>query len=389
MPTPQLLNQEKNLNSTFEKIFAENIRGFLGKKNLTNQKITETIHSDRNYYFPFLNNGITIICEEFKLPYTPQLGNYTIPTKNPVIVNGLQTTYILYEEYLKDKSILDDIYVTIRLYETDDPELVELITDATNTQSVIGFKDKLSNKKFNLYAKELFSNKGIKYITKRGEAFINNDDSLKKSLHNNTILTLWYSAFNESPDIATQSNLIIFKDIFQASNEPKHHLHKLLNGNIDSPFYGQLFFVYMLSELFKQEYKKNQKIVDDHYENNFDFLNSIGDPYVVYLLYKLLDDNLDGDFSKLNNNNIIDSIYELIDIVKPSFNYPIIYVEKDIVINSILNPRIENINIGNQIRNVLQSSEHYAKLFEGIRNIKERSEKISNLYINIDNITLE
>jgi hypothetical protein len=181
----ELLEEELRVNGTIEKAFSDNIRWFLGRKNLTNEKILETIQSEKNFYFPFLNNGITIICEEFKLPHNPQLGQYIIPTKNPVIVNGLQTTYLLYQEFLKDKLKLNDIYLTVKIYETDSPELVDMITDATNTQSAISFKDKFSNKKFNSYIKTIFENNNIGYITKRGEVFTNSfSTTLQKSVQN-------------------------------------------------------------------------------------------------------------------------------------------------------------------------------------------------------------
>ncbi|MEO9503507.1 AIPR family protein [Nonlabens ulvanivorans] len=383
----ELLDLEKSTNDTFEKIFAENIRGFLGKKNLTNEKILETINSDKNVYFPFLNNGITIICNEFTLPYNPQLGSYNLPTKNPVIVNGLQTTYILYQEYLKDQNILEDVYITIRLYETEDPEIVELITDATNTQSAIGFRDKISNKKFNIYAKELFENKGIGYITKRGEVFTNTSDTITKTIHNTSLIPLWYSAFFESPHIALSAPKIMYKEIFQATNKSDHPLNEILKGDIDSPFYSQLFFVYSLIEIFKLEYKKSQDSVDSNFSLKFNNLSNIGEEYIVYLLYKLIDDELDSNFNIISNKVIYDSIYELIEIISETDYDPSKFSNKGSFINSILysDYRIGNIR---ELQSQFKRTDNYLELFDDYKSQSDIVEKIKDTKINLENINI-
>lgn len=334
-----------------------------------------------------MNNGITIICNEFTLPYNPQLGNYNLPTKNPVIVNGLQTTYILYQEYLKDENILDDVYITIRLYETEDPELVELITDATNTQSAIGFRDKISNKKFNVYAKELFENKGIGYITKRGEVFVNNSEELNKTIHNTSLIPLWYSAFFESPHIALSAPKFMYKEVFQATNKTEHPLFDVLKGDIDSPFYSQLFFVYSLIEIFKSEYKKSQDSIDSEFSIKFDNLSNIGDEYIVYLLYKLIDDELDGDFSTVSNTIIYNSIYELIEIISKTDYDPSKFSNKGSFINSILTNQYKTGNI-RELQSQFKTTDNYLELFDGYKNQSDIVDKIKNTIINLDEVNI-
>lgn len=378
----EMLNLEKNINGTFEKIFSENIRGFLGKKNLTNEKIYETIHSDKNVYFPFLNNGITIICNEFKLPYNPQLGNYNLPCKNPVIVNGLQTTYMLYSEYLKDSNILDDVYVTIRLYETEDQDLVELITDATNTQSAIGFRDKISNKGFNLYAKELFENKGIGYITKRGEIFVMDNIKFKKSIHNTSLLPLWYASFFESPHISLVMPKLMYKEIFQATNKENHPLNELFKGEVDSPLYSQLFFVYILREVFKEEYEKSQKeSIDYEYSLKFENIYNAGVEYAVYFLYKLISFNLDGDLTSVTRDDVYKALYELVKIVSTERLNPNNYNSKSVFISSFI-----NINLLAKGEEDIKLYEQYAELFEGTGVQSGRIGLINSTYVGIEKL---
>ncbi len=287
----ELLDKEKQINNTIEKIFSDNIRGFLGKKNLTNEKIAETLAGENNAYFPFLNNGITMICEKFNIPTTPQIGDYFLPTVNPVIVNGLQTTYLIYEQYLKDKDSLQNVYVIVKLYETDNPELVELITDATNTQSAIDFRDKLSNKKFNILTKELFENKGVAYLTKRGETFINKlSVALNNSVHSEKVILSWYATFMEEPLLVDDEPEMVLKEIYRATMDRNHQLHQLFNGDINSPVYSQLYLAYHIDKCFQ-----NLSFITENKISALAILNkqiqatlSTNNTFIKYLLYKLV-----------------------------------------------------------------------------------------------------
>jgi len=242
----RLLDTEKEVNQRIDSVFSDNIRGFLDY-NRTNRKIRETLHSTFAEYFPFLNNGITVIAEQVKIPREMQAGLYPIETSNPVIVNGLQTTHVIYETYRENPAWLDGVYVLVRLYETADPDLVARITDATNTQSPINFRDKLSNKAFNAYAKAVFENAGIGYLAKRGATFENNfSRSLQQAIHADTLLKFWYASYYEKPELAKNSKAKVLEDIFEAASTVSHPLHKLFSGSPDSPVYQQLLHAYHL-----------------------------------------------------------------------------------------------------------------------------------------------
>ena len=227
----RLVEEELSANNTYEFLFSDNIRSFLGFKVRPNQRIKETlINPDSAIYFPLLNNGVTIICERMDIPSTLQSGKYILPAYNPIIVNGLQTTRVIYEvlQEIKRKEInnLQNVFVNVRLYETSDTEIVEKITDATNTQTPISYKDKVSNKDFNLYVKEVFANQGISYITKRGEIFYNYlSKQLKSTIESDTLLRFWYATFYEQPETAKNSVYQVMEAIFDAANNNSHPLH--------------------------------------------------------------------------------------------------------------------------------------------------------------------
>jgi AIPR protein len=297
-----LIEQELSANNTYEFLFSDNIRSFLGFKVRPNQRMKATLTDpDSAIYFPLLNNGVTIICERMEIPSTLQSGRYILPTHNPVIVNGLQTTRVIYEvlKERKSKGIdrLQNVFVNVRLYETSDTEIIEKITDATNTQTPISYKDKVSNKDFNLYTKEIFANKGIAYITKRGEVFSNRlSKQLKSAVESDTLLRFWYSTFYEQPETAKNSVYEVMEAIFDATSNDTHPLHKLFDGEQDSPIYQQLIYVYTIYR-YVQEQKELQQTRE---------YISHATELIAYGIYK----HLENDLAKIDDLGALAEAYE-------------------------------------------------------------------------------
>jgi hypothetical protein len=256
-----LLDEEKNINGRIDTVFSDNIRGFL-RYNKTNKKIKETLESNYSEYFPFLNNGITLISEQLKIPNDIQAGYYPIETKNPVIVNGLQTTSVIYDMYQNDRDKLDGVYVLIRLYETNELDIIDKITDATNTQSPINYRDKISNKNFIKYTKAIFESNNIGFLAKRGDTFENSlSKQLEESIHSDTVFKYWYATYQELPEFAKNSKSKLLEEIFEASSDNTNRLNSLFNGSKDSPIYEQLLKAYQIYKFVVN--KRNENIETD------------------------------------------------------------------------------------------------------------------------------
>ncbi|RLA63360.1 MAG: hypothetical protein DRQ78_06975 [Epsilonproteobacteria bacterium] len=293
----QLLDKEKEINKRIDTVFSDNIRGFL-KYNKTNKNIKETLESSYSEYFPFLNNGITIISEKIKIPNDMQAGYYPIETTNPVIVNGLQTTSVIYDIYKDDRTKLDGVYVLIRLYETNDPDIVDKITDATNTQSPISYRDKISNRDFNKYTKALFESHNIGYLAKRGDTFENTlSKQLNESIQSDSVFKFWYASYQELPEFAKNSKSKLLEEIFEASSDKFHKLYSLFNGSKDSPIYNQLLKSY---EIYRFIVRKRNENIDN------DFIN-YADELISYGIYKL-----EKDFEEAYSE-VCNSIKDIID----------------------------------------------------------------------------
>jgi hypothetical protein len=299
----RLIEQELSTNNTYEFLFSENIRSFLGFKVRPNQRMKETLTDpDSAIYFPLLNNGVTIICERMEIPSTLQSGKYILPTYNPIIVNGLQTTRVIYEVLKESQrqgiNRLQQVFVNVRLYETTDTDIVEKITDATNTQTPISYKDKVSNKDFNLYVKEVFANQGIAYITKRGEVFSNNlSRQLNSTIESDTLLRFWYATFYEQPETAKNSVYEVMEAIFDATNNNSDPLHKLFNGEKDSPIYLQLIYSYKIYR-YVQSKKEAQQATREYISHATELLS--------YGIYKYLE----NDLISINNSDKLEEAYQ-------------------------------------------------------------------------------
>ena len=114
-------------------IFYDNIRGFLGADNKVNSDIKETIESAKSNRFPILNNGVTLIAHEVRVE-----GLNEVIITDYQIVNGCQTSYVLYNSYNSKKiSNIEEIVIPVKLIETDKDEIRNDIIKATNYQTEV------------------------------------------------------------------------------------------------------------------------------------------------------------------------------------------------------------------------------------------------------------
>ncbi len=117
-----------------EKLFVENVRSKV-KDSDVNKNILETLRNENDRkYFMFFNNGITILCESIKRHEVKQNTYYL---KHPRIINGCQTSHMLFEHYLTNPSDLDEIEISTKVIATQDKNLKKQIIFATNNQNPI------------------------------------------------------------------------------------------------------------------------------------------------------------------------------------------------------------------------------------------------------------
>jgi len=130
-----------------ERIFARNIRGFLGETKV-NTKIKETLEKEPGRFWYF-NNGITIVCDSA----VEELGQgaHVLTVTQPQIINGQQTTRVLADvKVQKARKAQVPVRVISIPHERDGgqkayDDLVAQIVEATNWQNGINTSDLRSN----------------------------------------------------------------------------------------------------------------------------------------------------------------------------------------------------------------------------------------------------
>lgn len=121
----------------FERIFAGNVRGFEGSSNPVNAKIGQTLRGANSSEFVLLNNGVTLIAPEVTHE------NGVLRICNYQVVNGLQTSYVLYKNR-RQIANADGVFLPVKIVETHNQDLADAIILGTNQQTVIGKVDYVS-----------------------------------------------------------------------------------------------------------------------------------------------------------------------------------------------------------------------------------------------------
>ena len=151
-----------------EDAFNENARIYLKLRyNKINQSIYDTALSDENFEFWYLNNGITIICEECS--FIPSSRSPVATLKNLQIVNGGQTTHALFEAYLKDPEKIDNVLLIVRICQTKDFRIAEKISETTNKQTPVVSRDLHANDRIQKQLEEEFRILNFFYERKKNQ----------------------------------------------------------------------------------------------------------------------------------------------------------------------------------------------------------------------------
>lgn len=111
-------------------LFENNIRAYQGRAKTANKDMQETLskNGEDGEDFLWLNNGVTIICDNFQ-----PSGDYCTIT-NPMIVNGLQTSRTIFEHLSEERG---NDAILIKVINTDNPKSINKIIRATNNQTAI------------------------------------------------------------------------------------------------------------------------------------------------------------------------------------------------------------------------------------------------------------
>ena len=162
-----------NRNKAGDRLLERNVRRYLGLQgNPVNEAICKTLSDPVDQAsFYFYNNGITFICTQFT-HNALQAENWTVHVKQMQVINGGQTCKTIRQALAQLSGSPEpvDATVLVRIYElpADEPELIARITEATNSQSPVDFRDRRSNDELQRRLEIGLGDLGYLYRRKRG-----------------------------------------------------------------------------------------------------------------------------------------------------------------------------------------------------------------------------
>ena len=190
-------------------LYTENIRLYLGDRGSVNKDIINTITSNDSIWFPYMNNGISIICDSLTI------GNVNTTRKtqpltlaNMQIINGCQTINALYSAKYKEntKDNFRAANVMVRIYEIS-PEQVDFkmsIIKATNNQNAVTSYSLMANDPIQIKIAEILRHYDVIY-DRKGESKQNTNK--KSPVISMTTAALAYRAVYEYKARALRSGL--------------------------------------------------------------------------------------------------------------------------------------------------------------------------------------
>ena len=214
-------------------LFEENVRHYLGAENPVNAQIMETLNDPKaKTRFPVLNNGVTIVSPDVRVQGT------TLHLKNFQIVNGCQTSHVLFEN--RDK-LSDGIMVALKIVETTDEDVFSELVRATNSQTKIDENQFLSlspiTKNVEAYFNTFEGQDGRLYFERRDKQYVGKGIPAIRVVNLHNAAKCVCSMFIRRPDLAFKYPKRMYQDFGS---------HIFREGNKESIFYSSALALYRL-----------------------------------------------------------------------------------------------------------------------------------------------
>ena len=134
-----------------QRLLERNVRAFLQNKGKVNRSIQQTLRDTPSRFLSY-NNGLCCTAAEIRLEEQAD-GSFGLAwAKDFQIVNGGQTTASIYHAWKKERLVIDDVVVQIKLTVVQNPDqvnqLVPLIARYANSQNKVSAADLEANSAF-------------------------------------------------------------------------------------------------------------------------------------------------------------------------------------------------------------------------------------------------
>lgn len=317
-------------NEIIDILFEGNIRDFEGQTVEVNKNIKNTLEEVYDADFWWLNNGITMIVDS----YTP-LPNDSAKVVNPIIVNGLQTSYTIFNYFKEniDKLENEDRNILLKIVNTDSINISDMIISSTNRQNAVKPAQLKATDPIQKDIEQLLLKNGI-YYERRKNYYKN------RGIDKHKIVTL--------ENLAQYLESIYYGNCSGARNNPTTLLkseklyNKLFNNSINPNIYTITSEVALKTLECLRKIKKNN---DDIFNKKHSVSLDIFKFYIMRMIVLCLCDNnisenyLEIDLEKIDYDltvNIINKLESIVSDIKDD-NDNIINISKSKELDNKIN----------------------------------------------------
>jgi hypothetical protein len=270
-------------------LFDDNVRDYQGE-NAVNSEIYKTIESEPAKFI-LLNNGITIVCDEFKT------STKKITLKNPMIVNGCQTSHVIFHAFKKGLDI-SKVPINIKVIWTQDINITNDVVRGTNRQSQVLEESFETTRPFHQRLEEFFN----AYSTDITKLYYERRSKQYRHLHtikNTQIINLqvllhsFVGMMLNAPHMVKNSSLEMLKDF---------KTEIFLDSQSYLPYYTSALSFYRLEKLFRtQKIPKDMRSYKPHLLMMF--REAVGGTLPPINEPKLIDEHSKKIIASLNNSD--------------------------------------------------------------------------------------
>ncbi|MFC1802100.1 AIPR family protein [Patescibacteria group bacterium] len=317
-------------------IFSANVRAFQSIRNKVNEQIASTlIDQDLIKQFVYLNNGITIICDDFQV----KPGGEIISLTKPSIINGCQTASTILE-ICNENEVKPNIgFILARIVKTKDKDIKEKIVKASNTQTAIKNRDLVSEDKIQKELETQFLQLGYFYDRKKG---LYKKEQKEKIVDLEKAAQCYLSLYLQRPAEAKNKKNEIYKSYYEQI------FNKTLSAN-------QLLIGWILLNKINIKIKELRKTASDEEKsilgNSIMHLLPLFDEWAIKPSNKTLSD-IEDDINILNelfnkkSNSVIKKMELAVKNIKSNKNdfNPQYFFKSNDSLNKILNTKQGEIN---------------------------------------------
>lgn len=246
-----------------DRLLERNIRRYLGLSgNRVNEAVADTLRDPAqrpNFYF--YNNGVTIICSQFRYNALQQK-DWQLKLDGLQIVNGGQTSKTVSQIVDEIGPDVANAQVLVRVYElqSDDESLVSSITYATNSQNPVDLRDLKANDEKQIHLEHSIVALGYHYRAKREDRTTTSDE-FTSSVIAEAVLAVWrhrphQARFSSGKHFGALYDVIFTKDLNGAqaviaaliSRQVENRRKRPPEGAPDFLSYGSKFISMMIGK---------------------------------------------------------------------------------------------------------------------------------------------